>query len=275
MARLRGELFARLSLDYFDHPKIMALSAEAIVAHLEMIVYSRKYRTDGAVPMRFAMRFASQVLDELASNDPESPSIIRHDDGSLTIHGYADMQETAAQIDERRQARREAGRAGAQARWRKDGTPDGKRHSKPHGKRDGKKMAETETETETEVTPPKAPQGGQRKGTRLAADWMPTKELVQQMRQECPSVDLEAEHRIFVDYWIAQPGQKGVKVDWPATWRNWMRRKQGDRKSPPKTFGQQRQDNTLSLIAELREEEARGQVAGGNAAGVRQIDSGR
>lgn len=53
-------------------------------------------------------------------------------------------------------------------------------------------------------------------------------------------------------------------------------RAQANRKqSPPKTFGQQRQDNTLSLIAELREEEARGQVAGGDAAGVRQIDSGR
>lgn len=28
----------------------------------------------------------------------------------------------------------------------------------------------------------------------------------------------------FRDYWAAQPGQKGVKTDWPATWRNWVRR---------------------------------------------------
>ncbi len=27
----------------------------------------------------------------------------------------------------------------------------------------------------------------------------------------------------FRDYWSAQPGQKGVKLDWPATWRNWCR----------------------------------------------------
>ncbi len=26
-----------------------------------------------------------------------------------------------------------------------------------------------------------------------------------------------------MDYWRSQPGQKGVKVDWRATWRNWMR----------------------------------------------------
>lgn len=28
----------------------------------------------------------------------------------------------------------------------------------------------------------------------------------------------------FSDYWAAQPGQKGVKADWLATWRNWIRR---------------------------------------------------
>lgn len=149
MAKLKGQLFARLALDYFDHPKIMALSAEAIVAHLEMIVYSRKYGTDGAIPMRFAMRFADHALDELASNDPEKPSIIRNDDGTVTIYGYSDMQETSDQIEKRRQVRREAGRAGADARWQADGKSHSKSHGKPDGKSNGKKMAETETETET------------------------------------------------------------------------------------------------------------------------------
>lgn len=151
MARLKGQLFARLALDYFDHPKIAALSPEAIVAHLQMVVYARKYGTNGEIPMAIAMRFASQALDELASNDPESPSIIRNDDGTVTIHGYADMQETAEQVQARRQARAEAGRRGAESRWQKDGNGHGNSHSKSHGKRDGKTMAETETETETSI----------------------------------------------------------------------------------------------------------------------------
>lgn len=28
---------------------------------------------------------------------------------------------------------------------------------------------------------------------------------------------------LFFDYWIAQPGAKGRKLDWSATWRNWVR----------------------------------------------------
>ena len=36
--------------------------------------------------------------------------------------------------------------------------------------------------------------------------------------------DAEREFPRFKDYWLAQPGRKGVKADWPATWRNWIRK---------------------------------------------------
>lgn len=29
--------------------------------------------------------------------------------------------------------------------------------------------------------------------------------------------------KTFSDYWIAKPGREGVKLDWAATWRNWVR----------------------------------------------------
>jgi hypothetical protein len=45
----------------------------------------------------------------------------------------------------------------------------------------------------------------------------------------------------FRDHWHSQPGQKGTKVDWSATWRNWCRRaaerkpKQQSRETPMQT----------------------------------------
>lgn len=36
--------------------------------------------------------------------------------------------------------------------------------------------------------------------------------------------EVREEWSVFVDYWISQPGQKGVKLDWFATWRNWVKR---------------------------------------------------
>jgi len=63
------------------------------------------------------------------------------------------------------------------------------------------------------------------KGTRLPVDWQLPKELGNFALEQGLSRDMvirEAEK--FRDHWIAQSGQKGVKADWPATWRNWIRR---------------------------------------------------
>lgn len=40
----------------------------------------------------------------------------------------------------------------------------------------------------------------------------------------------------FRDYWRAQPGQKGVKLDWPATWRNWCRNAKPPTRAAPESF---------------------------------------
>jgi hypothetical protein len=43
-------------------------------------------------------------------------------------------------------------------------------------------------------------------------------------KEHVPHLAGQGETEKFIDYWRAQPGQRGVKLDWPATWRNWMRR---------------------------------------------------
>jgi hypothetical protein len=45
------------------------------------------------------------------------------------------------------------------------------------------------------------------------------------------SIDETAER--FRDYWIAQPGVKGRKADWSATWRNWVRNEKVSAKQKP------------------------------------------
>jgi uncharacterized protein YdaU (DUF1376 family) len=59
--------------------------------------------------------------------------------------------------------------------------------------------------------------------SRLPADWMPSVNDEDFLRLERPDLLVDATASRFRDYWIAQPGVKGRKVDWPATWRNWVR----------------------------------------------------
>jgi uncharacterized protein YdaU (DUF1376 family) len=62
-----------------------------------------------------------------------------------------------------------------------------------------------------------------KRGSRLTQDWFLTKSMGEWALQERPDIDVRQVAEQFKDYWIAQPGQKGVKLDWDATWRNWVR----------------------------------------------------
>lgn len=59
--------------------------------------------------------------------------------------------------------------------------------------------------------------------TRLPPDWQPNAAMRAFCETEQPGIDPDAIADRFRDYWIAQPGIKGRKADWQATWRNWVR----------------------------------------------------
>ncbi|MFP5504874.1 MAG: helix-turn-helix domain-containing protein [Gammaproteobacteria bacterium] len=67
------------------------------------------------------------------------------------------------------------------------------------------------------------PRSEDSRGTRFVLDALPA-EWMEYANSERPEIRAHDEFEIFRDYWISQPGQKGVKLDWFATWRNWIRR---------------------------------------------------
>jgi hypothetical protein len=83
------------------------------------------------------------------------------------------------------------------------------------------------TVQEPSVEPSDKKTSSSKRGTRLPDDFAATPEMVAWARANTPGVGAR-ETDAFIDYWRAQPGQRGVKTDWPATWRNWMRRAQED-----------------------------------------------
>jgi hypothetical protein len=62
----------------------------------------------------------------------------------------------------------------------------------------------------------------EKRGTRLPADWEPDEED----RAFCKAHGFSAETTaaVFRDHWISVPGAKGLKLDWHATFRNWVRK---------------------------------------------------
>lgn len=57
------------------------------------------------------------------------------------------------------------------------------------------------------------------KGTRLPDDWQPSTDGIELP----PDLDIAVEADRFRDYWRSKAGAAGTKLDWQATWRNWIR----------------------------------------------------
>ena len=82
-------------------------------------------------------------------------------------------------------------------------------------------LATTERETEREGE--KEKETKQSRGTRLPTNWVISVENIEFCNKTRPDLSPMQTASRFKDYWTAQPGSKGVKLDWDATWRNWVR----------------------------------------------------
>lgn len=71
-----------------------------------------------------------------------------------------------------------------------------------------------------------------KRGSRLPSEWFVPKEMAEWASKERPDLDVYYVAMQFKDYWIAQAGQKGVKLDWDATWRNWVRNTKPTKQNP-------------------------------------------
>lgn len=65
-----------------------------------------------------------------------------------------------------------------------------------------------------------------KRGSRIPEPFILTRAMREEAAAEGITIDLDAHTREFVDYWRGRAGAGGVKLDWPATWRNWMRKAQ-------------------------------------------------
>lgn len=224
-------LYAKIALDFPDHPKIAPLSDAAYRALTEMIAYSCRMKTDGFISKRLVgskgeagAKWSLQVCSELCANDDEQPSLIEAEPGYL-LHDFEEHQLTKADIEARRTVRETAGRRGGIASGRARRSKREANASQSVEANAKQNEADRELELEREVTTTGKPVVVPRKrGTRLSPDWMPSTAVVDIIKTEWPRVDLKAEHAKFVDYWIAKSGKDAAKLDWDATWRNWIRR---------------------------------------------------
>jgi len=70
------------------------------------------------------------------------------------------------------------------------------------------------------------------RGSRLANDWVLPNEWEYWSNKERPDLNAMQVADQFKDFWCAKPGKDGVKLDWAATWRNWVRNQKAPKMNP-------------------------------------------
>lgn len=141
------------------------------------------------------------------------------DDGKITATDAGLWSEKCDKHITQRRERSDSAKAAAKKRWEKT---EQKQCEGDASACDPQCQPEPEPEPikkDTNVSQKKST-----RGTRLSVDWvLPSEWGEWALSEGWPEPAIRDQADRFRDYWISKPGQKGVKLDWLATWRNWMR----------------------------------------------------
>lgn len=210
--------YFKTDVGYFTNPKIALVLAEsptAVILHLESIAYAAQHLTDGIVPAQLVQRLVGATAEDAALLT-DAGLWLDAGKGKVEIRDYLEHQRSAAEAKKLS----DAGRKAAASRWQSESDAD----SSTDGNADRmRNPMPREREREKETT------GTRKRGTRIPEGFA-VDDVMRQwaIDNSLGHLDLKAITIEFVDYWIGVAGQRGVKADWAATWRNWIRRKAED-----------------------------------------------
>ena len=240
----------RLFDTVLDDPKVQKLPPEIFKGWVNLLCLAS--RTGGVLPqigdIAFALRISDDAADSLVIRLCEA-KLLDSDSAELKPHKWEEFQ----YFDKTNAAR--------QKRFRDSKNVSNALHNVTITPVYTEEETDTEVEGKNRVEAHSAAKASPKRGSRLPADWelSPSDGNISMAVAALGSYDrVDAEEAKFKDYWISQPGQKGVKLDWSATWRNWIRRAAEQRptgKAKPRHGGDSVLEIGARLLAEAKAEE--------------------
>jgi hypothetical protein len=212
-------LWIKLQADIVEHPKFIGLSPAAKWAFIEMMIYAQRNLSDGFIDGRVMRgKWAEDVIEELLTNDKESPSLTRIDD-DYQLHNYAKYQRSRAQVEELIETRQRNGSRGGQvsalARSSKSEAKVKQTDSKSEANGVAKEYPDTDTDTDKGVVVKPT------RKTQLQPGWKPSPAGYDYAKTKAPGMNIEASLEDFEDYNLRN---NRTNADWDAAWRTWVRK---------------------------------------------------
>lgn len=220
--------------DFYDHPKSIGLSDAAVALWTRAGSYSAAKLTDGFIAehvLTLLSRTPMEAAEELVTR-----GLWKRTKGGYRFHQWEDRGNlTKERVEAERSSDRQRKRRTRQIEGQKtkpqvvaeivrpESAPDSE--GNPDGIR-GLSVSLSESVSESSL--PRIPRVTS-KGTRIPEPFTVDEAMKGWAveRQMNPVWVMKQTER-FVNYWQGKPGKDGVKVDWRATWRNWLLKGQDD-----------------------------------------------
>ena len=192
----------RMHDEILDDPKVQKLSGDLFKAWVNLLCLAS--RNDGRLPavddIAFALRMdadaVTTVLERLLNGGLIEGKSGGKDGSHYAPHKWSERQ------------------------YKSDTSSDRVKRFRQRSKSVAETAPETETETDTTDKSVVAPRANRLPSNIVVPEaWLHW--AIEDRRWT--AIDAREEADAFCDYWPAQPGKAGVKLDWLATWRNWCR----------------------------------------------------
>lgn len=259
---------------FHGHPKVMTLSPSAVGLWLLAGTWSAQYLTDGHVPAGMVRRFGGGPED---AAELVAAALWHEADGGYQFHEWAEYQPLKSDVEAERAASRErmramrAKRKGVAAEVVQENADDGAGAVRPNDdERSGDVRANNSeradivpsrsvevrsTPTQPSPTQPEVPNGtsggARKRGSRIPEPFLVTADMREWAGARVPLVDVDSSTERFVNHWRAKAGKDATKLDWLATWRNWLIRDHDDRANRQRLTPTQRAAQTAAAGREF------------------------
>jgi hypothetical protein len=228
--------WVRFDDQFTIHRKVSGLSDAEFRLHVDAIFWCARNLTDGCIErkeldqvsrVRGLKRLVAGLVERELWHEPgqgcDSEDCPGPVDNAFTLHDYLSYQPSKHRVDAARKST-----ASRQQKWR-DQHKEGSRNASSNAVTNApvtvpRPVPTRKQQKDAPPASPVPPKGAKtERGARLPDDFTVTPDMADWARENAPSCGV-ADQEAFVDYWRGIPGAKGRKADWPATWRNWMRR---------------------------------------------------
>jgi uncharacterized protein YdaU (DUF1376 family) len=194
--------------DYMKHTLHLTLEEDLAYRRLLDMYYDTESPIPNNIPsvsrrLRMDSKIVESVLNEFFEVSPEGYKNYRADGEIADYHKFLEKQKANGRL------------GGRPKKGKKPIANPDLTQSEP------KKSLNNKQQTTNNIGAAKAT-----KGTRFDLISMP-EDWVLFCKKERSDLNPTVVFDGFRDYWVSVPGQKGVKLDWTATWRNWIRNQKG------------------------------------------------